>query len=80
LANAVGLSTGFLSRAFKASVGETPHDYIVDRRVSRARPLFDSTELDLTTVAQASGFASHAHMTTTFRSRLGINPAALRRR
>jgi AraC family transcriptional regulator len=80
LAHAVGLSTGFFSRAFKAAVGKTPHDYIVDRRVSRARSLLDSTEVDLTTVAHASGFASHAHMTTTFRNRLGINPAALRRR
>jgi AraC family transcriptional regulator len=80
LAHAVGLSTGFFSRAFKAAVGKTPYDYIVDRRVSRARSLLDSTELDLTTVAHASGFASHAHMTTTFRNRLGINPAALRRR
>lgn len=80
LADAVGLSTGFFSRAFKAAVGKAPHDYIVDRRVSRARSLLDETKLDLTTVAHASGFASHAHMTTTFRGRLGITPAALRRR
>lgn len=80
LADAVALSAGFFSRAFKAAVGKTPHDYIIDRRVQRARSLLDSTELDLTTVAHASGFASHAHMTTTFRNRLGINPAALRRR
>lgn len=80
LADAVGLSAGFFSRAFKAAVGKTPYDYIVDRRVSRARSLLDSTELDLTTVAHASGFASHAHMTTTFRNRLGVSPAILRRR
>jgi len=79
LAGALGLSAGFFSRAFKAAVGKTPHDYIVDRRISRARGLLDSTKLDLTTIAHASGFASHAHMTTTFRNRLGINPGALRR-
>jgi AraC family transcriptional regulator len=80
LAAALGLSAGFFSRAFKAAVGKAPHDYIVDCRISRARRLLESTELDLTTIAQASGFASHAHMTTTFRNRLGINPGALRRR
>jgi AraC family transcriptional regulator len=80
LAGALGLSAGFFSRAFKSAVGKAPHDYIVDCRISRARRLLVGTELDLTTIALASGFASHAHMTTTFRSRLGISPGALRRR
>src|SRR5262245_53931060 len=80
LATAVGLSAGFFSRAFKATVGKAPYDYIVDRRISRARRLLANIELDLTTIAHASGFASHAHMTTTFRDRLGISPSVLRRR
>jgi AraC family transcriptional regulator len=80
LASTLGLSAGFFSRAFKAAVGKAPHDYIVDCRISRARRLLESTELDLTTIAHTSGFASHAHMTTTFRNRLGINPGVLRRR
>jgi AraC family transcriptional regulator len=80
LAATLGLSAGFFSRAFKAAVGKAPHDYIVDCRISRARRLLESTELGLTTIAHASGFASHAHMTTTFRNRLSINPGALRRR
>ncbi len=78
LAGALGLSAGFFSRAFKAAVGKAPHDYIVDCRISRARGLLESTELDLTAIAHASGFASHAHMSTTFRNRLGVNPGALR--
>ncbi|HTC06177.1 MAG TPA: helix-turn-helix transcriptional regulator [Xanthobacteraceae bacterium] len=78
LAAALRLSTGFFCRAFKASVGKAPHDYIVDRRVSRARALLQGTPLDLSAVAHASGFASHAHMTATFRSRLGVTPSALR--
>jgi len=78
LAAALRLSTGFFCRAFKASVGKAPHDYIIDRRVSRARALLQSTPLDLSAVAHASGFASHAHMTATFRNRLGVTPSALR--
>jgi AraC family transcriptional regulator len=78
LAAAVGLSVGFFSRAFKATVGKAPYDYVVDRRVSRARRLLEDSKLDLTAIAHASGFASHAHMTTTFRSRLGIRPSVLR--
>jgi AraC family transcriptional regulator len=79
LATAVGLSTGFFSRAFKASVGKSPHDYIIDRRISRARTLLQVDELELSNIALASGFTSHAHMTATFRSRLGVTPSHLRR-
>ena len=78
LAAALRLSTGFFCRAFKASVGKAPHDYIIDLRVSRARALLQSTPLDLSAIAHASGFASHAHMTATFRNRLGVTPSALR--
>ena len=78
LAGALRLSTGFFCRAFRAAVGKAPHDYIIDRRVSRARALLQATALDLKAIAHASGFASHAHMTATFRNRLGVTPSALR--
>jgi AraC family transcriptional regulator len=78
LAGALKLSTGFFCRAFRAAIGKAPHDYIIDRRVSRARALLQDASLDLSTVAQASGFASHAHMTATFRHRLGVTPSRLR--
>lgn len=78
LAAGLRLSAGFFSRAFKAAVGKAPHDYIIDRRVARARELLQSPDLDLTAVALAAGFASHAHMTTAFRTRLGLTPSRLR--
>jgi AraC family transcriptional regulator len=78
LAGALRLSAGFFARAFHAAVGQAPHDYIIDRRVSRARALLRNAALDLGGIAQASGFASHAHMTATFRKRLGVTPSALR--
>ncbi len=79
LAGALGLSAGFFCRAFHAAVGQAPHDYIIDRRVSRARALLQKAALDLATIAHTSGFASHAHMTATFRKRLGVTPSELRR-
>lgn len=79
LAGALGLSTGFFSRAFKAAIGKAPHDHIVDCRISRARALLRSTQLDLTGIAHASGFSSHAHMTVAFRDRLGVTPSVLRK-
>ena len=79
LAGALQLSAGFFCRAFSAAVGKPPHDHIIDRRVSRARALLRDAALDLGAIAQASGFASHAHMTATFRKRLGVTPSELRR-
>jgi len=78
LAEALGLSTGFFARAFKRATGRAPHDHIIDRRVARARHLLRDRSLGLAAVAFASGLASHAHMTATFRTRLGISPHALR--
>lgn len=78
LADALGLSAGFFCRAFSAAVGQAPHDHIVDRRLSRARLLLRNPGLDLSAIAHASGFASHAHMTATFRKRLGVTPSELR--
>jgi AraC family transcriptional regulator len=78
IARHLGLSSGFLNRAFKAATGKTPHDYIIDRRISRARLLLRRSDLGLADVAAASGFASHAHMTNQFRRRLGTSPSRLR--
>ncbi|WKA29501.1 helix-turn-helix transcriptional regulator [Bradyrhizobium roseum] len=61
LANKLGLSAGSFTRAFKAAVGHTPHDYIIDRGVARARQLMRTHDMDLSTIANATGFASHAH-------------------
>jgi len=79
LADELALSSGFFCRAFHAAVGKAPHDYIIDRRVSRARTLLANGSLGLSAVAHASGFSSHAHMTATFRNRLGVAPGELRR-
>jgi AraC family transcriptional regulator len=78
LAAALDLSTGFFTRAFKRATGRAPHDHIIERRISRARLLLRDRSLGLAAIALASGFASHAHMTATFRTRLGIPPHALR--
>jgi AraC family transcriptional regulator len=79
LASALHLSAGFFSRAFKAATGKPPHAYILDRRIARARQLLRrAARRDLSAIAQACGFASHAHMTTAFRARLGAAPSELR--
>ena len=78
IADALELSVGFFSRAFQAAFGKSPHDHIIDRRIARARSLLADASRDLSAIALASGFSSHAHMTATFRKRLGVTPHQLR--
>jgi AraC family transcriptional regulator len=78
LAASVGLSEGFFIRAFRAAVGQSPHRYLIDRRLARARLLLRTSRHDLREIAFATGFSSHAHMTAAFRERLGISPSHFR--
>ncbi len=79
LAGRLGLSSGCLTRACKAAIGVTPHDYIIDRRLARARALIAKADASLADIALACGFSSQAHLTTQMRRRLGVTPGWLRR-
>jgi AraC family transcriptional regulator len=78
MAATLGLSEGFFTRAFKAAVGKSPHSYLIDRRIARARVLLRTCPHDLSDIALAVGFSSHAHMSAAFRKRLGVTPSHLR--
>lgn len=77
LAQCVNLSAGFLNRAFKAATGKTPHDFIIERRLARARGLLRAQPHNLSSVAYECGFSSHAHMSAVFKKRLGVSPSQL---
>ncbi len=79
LSEIVRLSAAHFSRAFKRSVGETPHAYIVRRRLEKARLLMLTTEAPLCEVALTCGFSDQAHFTKSFRHSAGISPAVWRR-
>jgi len=73
------LSTGFFSRDFKKAFGKPPHDYIIDRRISKATELLVSGQTGITDIAISTGFSSHAHMSMVFKQRLGVSPRFIRR-
>jgi AraC family transcriptional regulator len=74
LASVAGLSTFHFARAFKQSQGVAPHDYLVQRRVKRAMELLDSTELSISEIACAAGFADQSHCTRRFQQHVGMSP------
>jgi AraC family transcriptional regulator len=79
MAAACGLSAGFFLRTFRAATGQTPHRYLMDRRLARARRLLVESECPTAEIALATGFASQAHMTAAFTRTIGIAPAGYRK-
>ncbi|MEO1298248.1 MAG: AraC family transcriptional regulator, partial [Cyanobacteria bacterium J06636_16] len=79
LASFVGLSASRFGRSFKATTGQTPHAWVVDRRVARAKLLLADARWSIAAIAIECGFSSQSHMTTTFAKRLGITPQQYRK-
>ncbi|BDG72241.1 AraC family transcriptional regulator [Roseomonas fluvialis] len=79
LAGAAGLSLWHFARAFKAATGQTPHQFVMARRLAHALRLLARTSQSITSVAVCCGFSDQAHLTRCFRSRYGTTPAAYRR-
>jgi transcriptional regulator GlxA family with amidase domain len=78
LATIAGLSMYHFARAFKQSEGMTPHDYLVQCRVRRAQDLLAGTDLPLSEIALASGFADQSHCARRFREHVGVTPSSYR--
>jgi len=80
LAAVAGMGIWSFCKRFKASFQTSPHSYIVDRRLERARHLLAHSTLALKAVAAECGFADQAHLTRAMRARLGCTPAVMRQR
>ncbi len=77
LAQEVGLSAAHFARAFKQTLGRAPHQYLLGRRLERARQLIETTDASLSDIAQRTGFADQAHFTRLFKRAFGTTPGAL---
>ena len=79
IAEAAYMSPRHFSRSFKKDTGLSPHQYVIHRRVERAKSLLANTDLTLAEIARAVGFAHHSHLTSHVRRLAGVSPGALRR-
>ncbi len=78
LAARAHVSEFHFSRLFRVATGTSPHRYVVQRRVERARQLLVGSDLPVASVAARCGFADAAHLTRHTRRLLGAPPAAVR--
>lgn len=79
LAAVARLSTFHFNVAFRKSVGDSPHEYVIRRRMERAQGLMLSTDASLSDIAATCGLADQAHFTRLFRRVVGESPGAWRR-
>jgi AraC family transcriptional regulator len=78
LAALVPMSQFHFARAFKAAIGESPHRYIMQRRIERAKLLLSIAQLSVAEVAYQTGFSNQSHFTAQFRKAIGMTPKQFR--
>jgi AraC-like DNA-binding protein len=74
LAGLANLSVCYFVRAFKQSMGITPHDFLIRQRVERTKQLLSGTDMPLSEIALAAGFADQSHFSRRFRQYVGMSP------
>jgi AraC family transcriptional regulator len=78
MANAAALSPAHFARAFAATVGMTPFEYVMTRRLARAHELLERTERSALDIALAVGFKTPSHFASRFRREFGFTPREIR--
>jgi AraC-like DNA-binding protein len=78
LARAAYLSPAHFSREFRRAFGETPHQYLLSRRLERAAELLRNTDRSVADVCFIVGLRSVGSFTTSFRRVYGLSPTAYR--
>jgi AraC family transcriptional regulator len=79
LARIAQQSVSHFSRAFRRSVGYSPHSYVMRQRMRRAQDIMLSSEHPLSRIALECGMSDQAHFSRAFRKLVGTSPSAWRR-
>jgi AraC-like DNA-binding protein len=78
LAREANVSSRHFSRSFRRIFGETPYQYLLSRRMERARHLLRTTDMTVAEVCLEVGFTSVGSFTTTFKRQVGVSPTTFR--
>ena len=78
LAAVAGMDLFRFARAFKQSTGSSPHRYLLEARITRAKELLRDRTISITEIALRTGFATPSHFSVTFRRITSLAPRAFR--
>ncbi len=78
LAETAGMSPHYFSELFKQSTGQTPHNYVLGKRIERAKQTLRDPERSVLDAGLEAGFQNHSHFSRMFRKIEGISPSRFR--
>lgn len=77
MAQVAAISVSHLKVLFRHTFGMPPHQYVIHRRVDRARALLHQGKMPLSQIALEAGFSHQSHMAQSMKRLLGVTPATL---
>ena len=78
LASVVNISPAYFASLFKQAMGTSPHQYVIQQRVERAKLMLSTTDLTIADIALQTGFSSQSHLTQQFKHLTGMTPKQVR--
>lgn len=78
LSKLVDMNPYAFSRAFKQATGTSPYQFVLNKRIERAKSLLKDPTVSIADVAYHVGFSSQSHMTTVFSKNIGVTPKVYR--
>ena len=78
LAETAGMGPHYFSELFKQSLGISPHQYVLRRRIDRGRRLLHNPSISVLEAAVRTGFSDQSHFTKLFRRIVGVTPTKYR--
>jgi AraC family transcriptional regulator len=78
LASTINISPTYFASLFKQAVGIAPHQYVIQKRVERAKLMLSKTDLAIADIALQVGFSSQSHLTQQFKRFTGVTPKQIR--
>ena len=78
LAKVAGVNLYHFARAFKQSTGESPHQYVLRRRIEQAKELLGHSQVSIIEASACAGFVDQSHFSKVFRRIVGVSPSEYR--
>jgi AraC family transcriptional regulator len=78
LAREASLSRFYFAKLFRNTVGHSPYQYVLERRIEQAKEMLALGESSSAEIASALGFSSESHLALAFRQHTGLAPAEFR--
>ncbi len=78
LASTINISPTYFASLFKQATGISPHQYVIQQRVERAKLMLLKTDLAIADIALQVGFSSQSHLTQQFKRLTGMTPKQVR--